>query len=552
MKINPAPPTLMRTLIFGGILLGTIITFDYFMGKFSYEEKKSQVVLDHLRSDEILASELYRLFYGLEDDFSFFEKKLIQHVSLHPTEESTRTLIDFLNTHPHYFKVRLTNHKGREIFKIVQRPDRKTFEVSKTLFDLSPQEFFKELNQVTENEFFFSSMEANVINGVMEKPVRPVIRVSKRIRLIDGNEGLLIFNIDGKRVLQIFERESRTAQVEQKALVDHRGYYIASYPLISDIKYTLEKEQLPQNTLNKLSRQEVQGSVDVDGAIVVFTLLPLPRSSEKWYLISTIPESTVKAGLQKERLTRLFWEILGFILLLFWFWRDEKKRHREQVVQVLLKERSEFIQNVSHQLKTPLTIMLNDLNQDLQSQELKEELRTEIVHLIKVVEDLLLLSQIETLNKIPLERENILELINETIDMVAKKAKEKNITIRLNLKDPLMDSIELLEKEILPDLLKSAIFNLLDNAIDHSPYASVIEIAISAGAGKILVGIKDEGTGVPKAMIPHLFERFNRTGSTKRKGTGLGLAISKKILELHKGGIRHVPTDKGALFEFWL
>lgn len=522
------------------------------MGKFSYEEKKSQVVLDHLRSDEILASELYRLFYGLEDDFSFFEKKLIQHVSLHPTEESTRTLIDFLNTHPHYFKVRLTNHKGREIFKIVQRPDRKTFEVSKTLFDLSPQEFFKELNQVTENEFFFSSMEANVINGVMEKPVRPVIRVSKRIRLIDGNEGLLIFNIDGKRVLQIFERESRTAQVEQKALVDHRGYYIASYPLISDIKYTLEKEQLPQNTLNKLSRQEVQGSVDVDGAIVVFTLLPLPRSSEKWYLISTIPESTVKAGLQKERLTRLFWEILGFILLLFWFWRDEKKRHREQVVQVLLKERSEFIQNVSHQLKTPLTIMLNDLNQDLQSQELKEELRTEIVHLIKVVEDLLLLSQIETLNKIPLERENILELINETIDMVAKKAKEKNITIRLNLKDPLMDSIELLEKEILPDLLKSAIFNLLDNAIDHSPYASVIEIAISAGAGKILVGIKDEGTGVPKAMIPHLFERFNRTGSTKRKGTGLGLAISKKILELHKGGIRHVPTDKGALFEFWL
>jgi nitrogen-specific signal transduction histidine kinase len=552
MKINQAPPIFMRTMVFGGILLGTIMTFDYFMGKFSYEEKKTQVVLDHLRSDEILASELYRLFYGLEDDFSFFEKKLIRHVSQTRSEESTGTLIDFLNTHPHYLKVRMTNQKGREIFKIVQRPDRVSFEESRALFDLSPQEFFKELNQVSENEFFFSSMEANVINGVIERPVRPVIRVSKRIRLSDGRDGLLIFNIDGKRILQIFERESRTSQVEQKALVDHRGFYIASYPLLSDVKYTLEKEQLPQNTLNKLSRQEVQGSVDINESTVVFTQLPLPRSSEKWYLISTIPESTVKAGIQKERLTRLFWEILGFTLILFWFWRDEKKRHREQVVQVLLKERSEFIQNVSHQLKTPLTIMLNDLNQDLQSQEFKEELRTEIVHLIKVVEDLLLLSQIETLNNIPLVKENILEIINDTIDMVAKKAKEKNITIRLNLKEPLMESLELLEKEILPDLLKSAIFNLLDNAIDHSPDTSAIEIAISAGAGKILVRIKDDGTGIPKAMIPHLFERFNRTGSSKRKGTGLGLAISKKILELHKGGIRHVPTDKGALFEFWL
>jgi signal transduction histidine kinase len=552
--MNKSQTAFSRRFVYFAIVLALSLgAIDYFIGRLSHAEKRSQLVVQVNESNKILSGELYRLFYGLEDDFNYFELQLKEILR---SRDKTRVkyLIDFLNTHPHYFKVRLTLADGQEIFKIVQRPDRISYEESKNLFDLSSQVFFQELNRVSEKDFYLSSMEANVINGVMETPLRPTVRVSKRVQLEDGKEGLLILNIDGQKILQLFDRGTFLSEnPKSMALIDHDGTFVASFPILTLEDYTVRKRRLDLETFKKIQEQKnIQGSVEAGKTLQVFTKFPLPRSKERWFLVTSIPEEIITMSLQRSRLTRLFWELLAFILISIWFWRDEKKRHREQVVEVLLRERSEFIQNVSHQLKTPLTIMLNDLNTNIEEKELRLELRKEVTHLIKVIEDLLLLSQIESLEKIPLKRESILEIINEAIDLIGQKAREKSVNIRLNIQDKLIEMVDLLEQDFLPELMKSAFLNLLDNAVDFTPPNRTITISVSKTGEKLVVLIQDQGPGVSQDVIPYLFQRHIRSSSNGRKGSGLGLAIVKKIVELHRGEIRYLPHPEGACFEIRL
>lgn len=538
-----------RIFVFAVVLFLGLATIDFFLARSRFEETKSQIALELIQSDKILSSELYRLFYGLEDDFNFFEIKMQSLPQNTNAKEDIKNLIDFLNTHPDYFKVRLTDSKGVEKFKLVQEPGTVEFRESKNLYDLSNQGFFYDLKQVKNDEFFFSSMEANIIGGKVEYPLRPTIRVSRRINLPSLKDAILIFNIDGQRILQLFQSQPvNHGFITNKSLIDTQGQFIATFPLLDSIKYTLQKDKIEEHTLKKLrSMKEPQGSFESKNDLIVFTNLSLPRTSEKWFIVTRVTEETLKQTLYHDRLKIFFWEFFCYVILLGWFWRDEKKRHREEVVQVLLKERSEFIQNVSHQLKTPLAIIYNELSDENMSSQKRLDIRQETEHLIEVVEDLLLLSQIESIDSIPMTKGNILDVINETIDFVARKAKQKSVSIRLNIQEDLSDSMEMLDKNMLPDLLKSAFINLLDNAIDYSPKNTVIEITLGKRNDRIFISIEDNGPGVSPDLAPHIFRPYVRDKS--RKGSGLGLSITKKILDLHHGSIIYSRDKKGAIFE---
>ena len=230
----------------------------------------------------------------------------------------------------------------------------------------------------------------------------------------------------------------------------------------------------------------------------------------------------------------------------------EKKRYKDEVLEVLLKERNEFIQNVSHQLKTPLAIINNSLSRRVPTDEDWNELRKEIIHLIKVVDDMLLLALVDANPDIPLKQEDILEIISDSILMVGPKSKEKNISIRLNVDEKLYHSTQSLERPVMGDLLKSAIMNLLDNALDFSPRDGVVDIFVTTIGRQLKIQIKDTGPGIPEELLPHLFKRFARGNQIVRKGSGLGLAITRKIIELHKGDIRVSEYKNGATFEITL
>jgi signal transduction histidine kinase len=218
---------------------------------------------------------------------------------------------------------------------------------------------------------------------------------------------------------------------------------------------------------------------------------------------------------------------------------------------VLLNERSEFIQNVSHQLKTPLAILLGTLSKKSVSDQDINEVKKEISHLAKVVDDLLILALIDTNPNLPLRPENMMEIISNAIEMTGPKAAVKKISINFNVNESLHDSSLDLERPVMGDLFVSALMNIIDNAIDFSPVGEIVEIHLFNRDDRLVIKIKDNGPGISEDILPNLFKRFTR-GNLNRKGTGLGLSISKKIIDLHKGEIRISEHRIGTTFEIIL
>lgn len=541
------PKNLWKRFIILGLFLVVVFAYiDHLLYLSRVEEAKSHTILDSLKDHKILSNELHSILHGVQDDFYFFERKISRLIDFKSTSleynNEVKSLVDFLETHQGYFKVRFINSSGVEIFKIVQKPDHSGYIQSSQLHDLSQQPFYQELNRVQGGDFNFSSMEPNIINGVTEFPIRPTVRVSKRVVYKNGEPGLLIFNFDGQRILNLF-----LGSAGEKSLLDSEGFYVASIksiPLKSSFR-TLS----PKIFSSLLTQKHIQGFFYVPGEMVVYSHLSLPNSPEKWYLISRIPNKQWNGATFRELLTWIFWEILFMVFFLTWFWKDEMKRHNDEVVKVLLKERSEFIQNVSHQLKTPLAIMINSLEKNIPGQEDWVEIKKEMHHLIKVVEDMLLLATVDAISNLPLKNEDLLEIVSSSVDIIGPKAREKNISIQFNVDERLMGAHDSLELPVMGELLKSAILNLIDNAVEFSPPGETVYILVAYEQGKFIIQVKDNGPGISDEFIPKLFTRFSRSSSTTKKGTGLGLSISKKIIDLHHGEIRLVEHKKGTVFE---
>ncbi len=222
--------------------------------------------------------------------------------------------------------------------------------------------------------------------------------------------------------------------------------------------------------------------------------------------------------------------------------------------------RREFVANVSHEIKTPLTAIkgfvetLHDGTVE-KPEDIKRFFEIIIKHINRldaIVEDLLTLSKIEredTGKEIKFETGSIKDVIETAIQVCQAKADKKNIHIE-----------SICEKEITARidqaLLDQAMVNILDNAIKYSEKGSTVFIEISSIEKEIIISIKDQGIGIAKKHLPRLFERFYRVDKARSRelgGTGLGLAIVKHIVQAHAGSISVESTPgQGTTFKIHL
>ena len=552
---NEIPPIIFkRVFLFALVLIAVLVLLDKSAFESVLEEQKHDIVLNELRENKKLYDNLNILFGRVEDDFIFFEKEILNILQLEQNslqyESKVNSLLSFLETHPGYFKLRITNASGQELFKLIQNRDFLHFEQSRQLYDLSSQDFFKELDRVERNEFVISSLEPNIIGGVREFPLRPTVRISKRIGFQSRQRFLLILNINGEKILSLFKstNQDSSARIEN-ALLDGSGFYIAKYPDSGSDLY-LHKKRPFVDIVRKINQvKDQQGYIEFGDELIVFTRILLPNSDYKWLLLNRFSKKSMEDIVLRKRLTWIFWGLVCILVLLVWFFKQEKKRYYDEVVQVLLIERSEFIQNVSHQLKTPLAIMLNTLSKDKPNEHEINDTKKEVKHLAKIVDDMLILALVDSHPSIPLKSENILEVLINAIDMTASKATNRKIKINLNVDESLQESSQDLERSVMGDLLTSGLVNIIDNAIDFSPDGGVVNVLISKINSKISIVIKDHGPGISEDLLPKLFNRFHLINNRNRKGSGLGLSITKKILELHRGEIRLVEYRNGTTFE---
>lgn len=198
--------------------------------------------------------------------------------------------------------------------------------------------------------------------------------------------------------------------------------------------------------------------------------------------------------------------------------------------------RKELIANISHDLRTPLSVIHGyvetlSIKKDITREEQEKYLGIILKstdRLKKLVSDLFQLSQLEARQVKPnLERFAIAELINDLTMKYELMAKEKNITLHANIEsNNLMVNADLA-------LMERALTNLLDNAIRHTPESGEVDLNIESEAGQVKVSISNTGEGIPESDLEHIFDRYFTKSEIGKEGSGLGLAIVKNIMEIH-------------------
>lgn len=224
-------------------------------------------------------------------------------------------------------------------------------------------------------------------------------------------------------------------------------------------------------------------------------------------------------------------------------------------IRKLENMRKDFVANVSHELKTPLT-SIKGFVETLQSEAiLDQETRSRFLGIIEIetdrltylIQDLLILSEIENKNKvIEAERIDISKSIDQTMNVLSQLSKNKNINIKVDI-----------DRNI-PCIygnsgwFKQMLINLIDNSIKYTKQDGTVKVSAYFDEQNVYINVSDTGIGIGKEHLDRLFERFYRVDKARTRevgGTGLGLAIVKHIVLSFGGNISvESQMDKGTSF----
>jgi len=219
--------------------------------------------------------------------------------------------------------------------------------------------------------------------------------------------------------------------------------------------------------------------------------------------------------------------------------------------------RSEFVANISHELKTPMTtisgfaegILDGTIPPDREREYLKV-ISSETKRLSRLVRKMLDLSRLQSAEYVtPQEQFDVSEVMLRVLVSLETKINDKHLDVDTQLPD---DPVQVWGD---PDAITQVCYNLLDNAIKFSYEESTLGITVTTRAGKAYVSVRNHGDTIPPDELPLVFDRFHKTDrsrSVDREGVGLGLYIVKTVLNNHHENITVTSADGVTEFTFTL
>jgi len=243
--------------------------------------------------------------------------------------------------------------------------------------------------------------------------------------------------------------------------------------------------------------------------------------------------------------------LTGFVVMLISMQRERR----------LNELKSEFISNVSHELKTPLSIisMFGELlsmgrtRSAAQATEYAEIIRRESVRLSRLIDSVLDFSKIERGGNVYefADDQDLAEVVRRALDLSRHRLEQAEMELDADLADdlPLV--------RIDTNTMTVAVLNLVDNAIKYAAEGKRIEVGLRRSHGGVELEVRDFGPGVPADERNAIFERFYRSRTVRLKpirGSGIGLALVKHIAEAHDGEVRVRPGagGEGSIFRLWI
>ena len=209
----------------------------------------------------------------------------------------------------------------------------------------------------------------------------------------------------------------------------------------------------------------------------------------------------------------------------------------------LERVRRDFVANVSHEFRTPLTAIQGFAETLLAGAMEDPRNRTRFLGIIlehsrrlaRLTEDLLMLSKMDADRlELEIQRFSVAQFVESCVETVQSRAREKDLRLSFNLPPKLPDIAG--DRRRLTEVLE----NLLHNAIQYTPEGGGILVTVSPGEAEVVFTVSDTGIGIPKADQSRIFERFYRVDVARSRevgGTGLGLSIAKHLVEAHGGRI---------------
>lgn len=252
---------------------------------------------------------------------------------------------------------------------------------------------------------------------------------------------------------------------------------------------------------------------------------------------------TTKTGVQQKD---EIGELAGAIDIL-----SERLQTAKHESDKLEKLRRDFVANISHELKTPVTVIRGSLEalcdevvtEPEQVRNYHQQMFNESLYLQRLINDLLDLSKLQNTDfKIEMQELNLCDILSDAIRSAGQLAQEKKIEIR--------QEFDTQSLTVTGDYgrLRQMFLIVLDNAVKFSPMGGEIQVSLKDK----IVSINDQGKGITEEDLPHIFDRFYKAKSEENKnGSGLGLAIAKQIADRHKIGVSVTSLlNEGTAFQF--
>ncbi|HAA9971116.1 TPA: two-component system histidine kinase PnpS [Listeria monocytogenes] len=389
------------------------------------------------------------------------------------------------------------------IARKITRPVREIIEVST---DLANHKYDSRIHGKISGELQDLSISVNTLAESLETQMFEIKQNEQRLNAIVQNlvSGVMLINVDK----QVIMTNRTMYQILGETEITGKPFYevIKSFALSQLIEATFETKTIQQKEI----------------------ILYFPREM--------ILDASVSPILGENG------EITGIILLLH---DITQIRHLENV-------RSEFVTNVSHELKTPVTALKGFAETLLDGAMYDEMLLKKFLTIIKeesdrlhrLIMDILALSRIEQ-NPVPenVELVEVDEVIEQSARTIFEMATEKNIQVIIPEK-----TIPSVTIETDRDKLQQILINLLSNAINYTPVDGKVEVKLIEQEAEVIIEVTDNGIGIPAKDIDRVFERFYRVDKARSRhsgGTGLGLSIVKHLVENCGGRIEVESQEEG-------
>lgn len=337
-----------------------------------------------------------------------------------------------------------------------------------------------------------------------------------------------------KKAIALLEEAQQLNAAVENSQVEQDSYELLAnaYALSGDYKRALDFKEKAIGLKDSL--QQIQSAERIKEIEGIYQTERRDREIE----LLTSQNQLVEEQKKNQRNILLGGLILTALIGLFFFFQYSNRKKTNRKLKELDKAKSAFFANISHEFRTPLTLIKGPVEDQLRAESLSKNQRKNLQiarsntqRLESLVEQLLALSKLESGNlKLQVQPGNLSQFVKAQAEAFSFSIKEKQIDYTVDIKTD--DAVHWFDR----DAMEKILFNLLGNAVKYTEEGGTIKLSGASAGDYYLLDVSNSGDPLNESDLQMVFERFYQADS-QNTGTGIGLALTKELVELHKGNI---------------